>query len=84
VADPERPDPPLAAGDVADERAELDELRLAEVVVQLRPERVVGEVGVPADRVRVAERDALALGEERRRLVAVELRELVLAGRLLS
>ena len=84
MADPERADPALAAGDVADEGAELDELGLAEVLVQLGPERVVGEVRVPADRVGVAERDAFALGEERRGLVAVEARELVLSRRLLS
>jgi hypothetical protein len=84
VADPERPDPPLPAGDVADERPELDELRLGEVRVQLLPERVVGELRIPADRVGVPERDALALVEERRRLVPVELRELVLRRRLPS
>jgi hypothetical protein len=84
VADPERPDPALAAGDVADERPELDELRLGEVRVQLRPERVVGERRVPADRVGVAERDALALAEERRRLVPLERRELVLVSGLPS
>ena len=84
MAEPERPDPALAAGDVADEGAELDELGLAEVGVQVGPERVVREVGVPADRVGVAEGDALALAEERRGLVAVELGELVLGGRLLS
>jgi len=65
VADPERADPPLPTRDVADERAELDELGLAEVRVQLLPERVVGELRVPADRVGVAKRDALALVEER-------------------
>ena len=65
MADAERADPALAAGDVADERPELDELGLGEVRVQLLPERIVGEVRVPADRVGVAERDALALVEER-------------------
>ena len=65
MPDAERADPPLPAGDVADERAELDELRLGEVRVQLVPERVVREARVPADRVGVAERDALALAEER-------------------
>src|SRR5947209_13629776 len=67
VADPERADPALAAGDVADERSQLDELGLAEVRVQLLPQRVVGERGVPADGVRVPERNAFALAEERGR-----------------
>src|SRR4051794_24515992 len=34
VADAERADPPLPAGDIADERAELDELGLREVCMQ--------------------------------------------------
>src|SRR3954452_534158 len=84
VPDAERADPALAAGDVADEGAELDELRLREVRVQLLPHAVVGERGVPTDRVRVPEGDTLALREERRRLVPVEARELVLLGCLLS
>src|SRR4051794_5561682 len=84
VSDAERPDPALAAGDVADEGAELDELRFREVRVQLLPQAVVGQCGVPADRVRVAERHTLAVSEERRRLVPVEARELVLLGCLLS
>src|SRR3954470_14772148 len=84
VPDTERADPTLAAGDIAYERAELDELRLGEVRVQLLPQSVVGERRVPADRVRVAQRDALTLGEERRGLVPVEARELVLRGCLLS
>src|SRR3954468_11913063 len=84
VPDAECADPALPARDVADERAELHELRLGEVRVQLVPQRVVGERGVPADRVGVAERHALALREERRRLVGVEACQLVLGGGLLS
>ena len=84
VTEAERADPALTARDVADERAQLDELRLREVRVQLLPQRVVGEVGIPADRVRVPERDAFAFVEARRRLVPVELGELVLVRRLPS
>jgi hypothetical protein len=65
VADPERADPALAARDVADERPELDELRFGEVRVQLLPQSVVGERGIPADRVGVAERDTFLFAEER-------------------
>jgi hypothetical protein len=84
MADAECLDPALPAGDVADERAELDELRLAEVCVELRPELVIGTGGVPADRIRVAKRDPFAVGEERRGLVVVEPGQLVLAGDLLE
>jgi hypothetical protein len=40
--------------------------------VQVGPHRVVGARRVPADRVGVAERDALAVGEERRALEVVK------------
>src|SRR5581483_12215431 len=68
VLDAERADPALAARDVADERAELDELRLGEMRVQIAPHRVVRARRIPADRVGVAKRNALALGEARRGL----------------
>ena len=43
--------------------AELDELRLGERGMESSPERVVGPVGVPGDRIGPRERRALAIGE---------------------
>jgi len=82
VTDPERADPALPAGDVADERAELDELRLREMAVQLLPQLVARERRVPADRIRVTQRDPLAVAEEVRRLVALERAQLLLGDQL--
>ena len=56
----ERPDEVLLAHLEADRAPEVDELLLAEERVQPLPERVVGLVRVPGDRVRPVERRALA------------------------
>jgi hypothetical protein len=63
VADAQRLDPALLAAGEGDEKAELDELSLAEIRVQLLPERVVGYAGVPDDGAGIGERDLLAFGE---------------------
>ena len=56
-------DPTLLAKCQSDEKAELDELWDGEVPVQLLPERIVRDVGVPRDRARVSERDFFPLRE---------------------
>jgi hypothetical protein len=84
VADAQRLDPALLAAGEGDEKAELDELSLAEVLVQLLPESVVGDPGVPDDRARVGERGLLAFGEAIRVLEMQELFVLLLGDGLLS
>src|SRR6266571_243845 len=63
VPDAQRADPALLAAGEGDEVAQLDDLRLGEVGVQALPEGVVGQVGVPGDRLGVGQRGALALVE---------------------
>src|SRR3954471_20632080 len=63
VGQPESAQPVALTEHERDRVAELDELRLAEAGVQARPQRLVGGVGVPRDRVRPRERRALALVE---------------------
>jgi hypothetical protein len=84
VADAKRLDPPLLAAGEGDEKAELDELSLAEMRVQLPPERVVGDPGVPDDGARVGQRDLLAFGEAIRVLEIQELFVLLFGNGLLS
>ena len=60
VIDVEQPQPALLAERQADHAAELDQLRLAEVLVHAVPERVVG-VEVPGDRFGIGQRRLLAL-----------------------
>src|ERR1051326_2744561 len=55
MADAERLDPALLPERQRDEKAELDQLRDAEVLVQFCPQRVVGDIGVPDDRTRSEE-----------------------------
>src|SRR6266700_4107226 len=74
----------LAAGE-GDEVSQLGELRLGEVGVQALPEGVVGQVGVPGDRLGVSQRGALALveavgGLEVQQLVVVALVDALLAA----
>src|SRR4051812_15953394 len=57
VPDAERLDPALLAEGQRDEEAQLHQLRDAEVLMQLRPQRVVGNVGIPDDRAGVGEGD---------------------------
>ena len=74
MPDAERLDPALLSERERDEEAELDELRHREVLVQLRPQRVVCDVGIPDDRAGIGERRFLALAETRR---ALELEQIV-------
>ena len=63
VPDAERLDPPLLPQGERDEEAELDELGHGEEPVEPRPQRVIGDLGVPDDRTRVGEGRLLALAE---------------------
>lgn len=63
VADAERFDPPLLAECQADEKTKLHQLRIGEVLVQLLPQRIIREGGLPHDGAGVGQRDLLALGE---------------------
>ena len=63
MADAERLDPSLLSERQRDEEPELDELRNREVLVKLRPQGIVGDVGIPDDRARIRKRDFLAFAE---------------------
>ena len=63
VADAQRLDPPLLPKGQGDEEAQLHQLGNREVLVKLRPERVVGDPGVPDDGAGVRESNLLPLGE---------------------
>ena len=67
MLDVERAQPALLAHGDGDEIADLDQLRLAEMLVQPRPERVVGRQ-IPGDRLGVGERGFLPLVVARRAL----------------
>lgn len=84
VADIQGLDPALLAAGKGDEKAELDQLRLAEESVQLLPERVVGDPGVPNDGAGVGERRFLAFAEAVRVLEVQELLVLLFGDALLS
>jgi hypothetical protein len=58
VLDVERAQPALLAHGQGDEIADLDQLRLAEVLVQARPELVVDRQ-IPGDRLGIGERRLL-------------------------
>ena len=60
MLDIERTQPALLAHCERDEVADLDQLRLAEMLVQPRPERVVDRQ-VPGDRLRIGERRLLLI-----------------------
>jgi hypothetical protein len=59
----QRVDPSLATREDADQVPELDQLRLRKMSFELGPHRVVGGRGIPGDRVGVAQRYLLAVGE---------------------
>ena len=63
MADAERLDPSLLTAGQRNEEAELDQFRLGEVRVQGRPQLFVGEIRIPDDGARVAQRGLLPLGE---------------------
>ena len=84
VLDLERVNPALSAGEDADGIADLDELGLGEVLLQIRPQDIVRPRRVPGNRVGVAQGDLLALGEARRVFVVLEVREPIFADGLLS
>ncbi len=61
MTDAERLDPPLLPAGQRDEEAELDELLLGEVLVELDPQLVVCDLRVPDDGAGVTEGRLLAL-----------------------
>jgi hypothetical protein len=75
VADSPGLDHPLLSVGERDERAELDDLLLSEVLAEPRPERVVDTLRVPDEVAREEERGLLLLGE---RFRALELEQLAL------
>ena len=77
MLDVERAQPALLAHGERDEVADLDQLRLAEVLVQPRPELVVDRQ-VPGDRLGVGQRGLLLLAVLRRGLEIDQVLGLVL------
>ena len=63
MADPQRLDPALLTEGQRNEKAELNELGIREMPVQLFPQRVVRDIGVPDNRARVSKRRLLSLGK---------------------
>src|SRR6185436_13307633 len=66
VPDAERLDPSLLTQRERDEEAQLDQLRIREVQMQLCPQGLVGDLGVPDDGACVGQRRLLPLAELRR------------------
>ena len=83
VADADGLEEALLAKRQRDEVAELDELRLGEVLVQAAPERIVGQSRVPGDGHRPGQGRALAVVEAPRRLEVQDVVDLRLGGALL-
>jgi hypothetical protein len=85
VLDAERAQPALLSHGNRDEVADLDQFRLAEMLVQARPERFVNRL-VPGDRLGVGKRRFLSLIIATRALevdeVAIVLLDDALVGRL--
>lgn len=63
VADAESLDPSLLSAGQCDEESQFDQLGLREVFMELPPESLIGDGGVPDDRTGVAQRGLLPLGE---------------------
>ena len=63
MVDPKRFDPALLAQRQRDEKPELDQFGDGEVLVQLVPQDVIGDLGVPRDGARIGKRDLLAVAE---------------------
>ena len=63
MADAESFDPALLAQGQPDEKAQLDQFRYREMLIEFLPKSIVGNIGVPRDGARIGQRDFLALGE---------------------
>ena len=77
VADSQRLDPALLATRQSDEEPELDKFRLGEVLMELRPESLIGEIGIPENGAGVAKRGLLPFGVA---VGVLELQEVVIVG----
>jgi len=73
MADTQCLDPALLTERQRYEKPELDELGNREVAVQLLPEGLIGNIGIPDDRTGIRERHFLPLGELIRALKIEEL-----------
>ena len=73
MADTQCLDPALLAERQRYEKSQLDELGIREVTVQLLPQGLIGNIGIPDDRAGVRERHFLPLGEFIRGLKIEEL-----------
>lgn len=77
MTDPEGLDPALLPTGQGDEEAQFHQLGFGEVAMEIRPELVVGDVGIPKDGTGVAEGSLLTLVVSVR---VLELKELVVVG----
>ena len=77
MADPEGLDPALLTAGEGDEEPEFNQLWFGEVAMEIGPELVVGDVGVPKDGAGVSQGRLLPLVETIR---VLELKELVVVG----
>ena len=75
MPDTERLDPALLPERQRDEESQLDELRHREVLVELRPQSLVRNLGVPDDRAGIRQGNFLAFAETGR---FFELQEIVI------
>jgi len=63
VPDAERLDPSLLSQGQPNEEAKLDQLGVREMLAQFRPQRRIGDLGIPDDGARVRQCHLLALSE---------------------
>jgi hypothetical protein len=77
VADPQRLDPALLTEGQCNEKSQLNELGIRKMPVQLFPQRVVRDIGVPDDRAGVSKRRLLSLGKF---VGSLKVKELVILG----
>lgn len=77
MANPEGLDPALLTASEGDEEAQLHELGLCEMAMEVGPELVVGDVGIPENGAGVAKSGLLPLVETIRIL---KLKKLVVVG----
>ncbi|HKZ18712.1 MAG TPA: hypothetical protein VJQ57_01235 [Acidimicrobiia bacterium] len=77
MTDPEGLDPALLPTGQGDEEAKFHQFGFGEVAMEIRPELVVGDFGIPEDGAGVAEGGLLTLVVSIR---VLELKELVVVG----
>lgn len=85
MADPESLDPTLLAAGQGDEESEFHQFRFAEVLVEVCPQVLIGDFGIPEDRTGVPERRLIPLREpvgilKLQEIVVVRLGESILSS----